>query len=230
MLGLYCADLISLHAPTPTFEFLYASAASRILLGCEEGALLGTSILDKVHADDLIAWHAASSRAAAGLVEASTHGVGGSGSNTAPGTTTTMEYRLHRSDGLWVWVETVLMGAGGRGYVCVTREITQRREAETNTTAMMLEITARHEMQLSALLSASFAVALLVTPDSTTLHLSDSARDELGLTTSADDPTPLSELSLAIPHADIEQLHAVLTSARVEAPLLYVSHGIFLQS
>ena len=110
------------------------------------------------------------------------------------------------------------MGAGGRGYVCVTREITQRREAETNTTAMMLEITARHEMQLSALLSASFAVALLVTPDSTTLHLSDSARDELGLTTSADDPTPLSELSLAIPHADIEQLHAVLTSARVEGP------------
>lgn len=30
---------------------------------------------------------------------------------------TTMDYRMRRRDGSWVWVETVLMAAGGHGYV-----------------------------------------------------------------------------------------------------------------
>ena len=73
------------------------------------------------------------------------------GSMTVP---TTMDYRIRRKDGSYLWVETVLMAAGDSGYVCVTRDISQRKEAESNTKAMMHEIQARHETRVSTLLSA----------------------------------------------------------------------------
>ena len=63
---------------------------------------------------------------------------------------TTMDYRIRRKDGSYLWVETVLMAAGDSGYVCVTRDISQRKEAESNTKAMMHEIQAPRDARVDA--------------------------------------------------------------------------------
>ena len=67
LLAIYCPDLISLHSPTSRFEFVYASAASRMLLGYEESQLIGLSFLDLVQRDDSIAWHLPSAARCGGL-------------------------------------------------------------------------------------------------------------------------------------------------------------------
>ena len=147
LLAVHCADLISLHAPTSGVEFVYASAASRTLLGYDESQLMGLSIFDLVHHDDLIAWQVPALSGVGGPrgVGQLVTGKGDAAPNreeSGPGSladaaiedagaAVTMDYRMRRKDGTWIWVETALRPAGSYGYVCVTRDITQRKETET---------------------------------------------------------------------------------------------------
>ena len=173
LLATHCADIISLHAPTSTFEFLYASPSVHVILGYAAEEMAGTSIYDLVHPDDLIAWRtvteavnggqigkgilsSAASVLPPGTEQMSGGTEGGTGtaeerggvpapslpplapdeaaaprsdarSPLAPGASseellvtpatapTTMDYRMRRKDGSWVWVETVLKYTGKRG-------------------------------------------------------------------------------------------------------------------
>ena len=61
LLARHCADMISLHAHSSGLEFQFASSACRVLFGYDAADLLGRSIFELVHPDDLIAWHVVTS-------------------------------------------------------------------------------------------------------------------------------------------------------------------------
>ena len=67
LLASHTADIISLHAPSERFEFLYVSPSVSVMLGYRAAALLGTSIYELVHKDDLIAWRMVTCGVARGL-------------------------------------------------------------------------------------------------------------------------------------------------------------------
>lgn len=310
LLSRHTADIISLHAVSENFEFLYVSASVQIILGFSEKDLIGRPLFELVHAEDLIAWHTVTcavndgaivsnltprasreispsmlrkavskeSTDASRSLDASwnadaggTDDEGGGGteparrrpswtvsrsprpycrpqiyarvllcvpsvssdpyrhaccsaqeivtSATAP---TTMDYRMRRKDGSWVWVETVLKAAGSRGFACVTREITQRKEAEINTKQMMHEMCRSHTEEQSALLSSTLAAVLIVTNEATTLHLSPTSQRRLLATDASqegsdgrDDGKPASlplPSAKLIPPSDIDHLHGALTA------------------
>lgn len=109
------SELISTHAPDSAFVF--ASGACRTLLGYEPEELIGRAALDFVHPDDLRHARLVHER----LLTTSA--------------CETLTNRMRRRDGRYVWVEStirVMPAARERvGYrVAVTRDITERREAE----------------------------------------------------------------------------------------------------
>jgi len=99
-------------------RFLYVSPVSQKLLGYSAVELVGTSIFEYCHADDLEAMRAATARL-----------VGHKGSET-------LTYRARRRDGHYVWIETTSQAvrdpsSGLVGEVLsVSRDITERRRLE----------------------------------------------------------------------------------------------------
>ncbi|HEY9227388.1 MAG TPA: PAS domain S-box protein, partial [Gemmatimonadaceae bacterium] len=98
--------------------FLYASPVSQALLGYAPSELVGNSVFEYCHADDLEAMRAATARL-----------VGHQGSET-------LTYRARRRDGRYVWLETTSQAvrdpaSGLVGEVLsVSRDITERRRLE----------------------------------------------------------------------------------------------------
>ena len=109
-------DMLARQSPDGTF--LYASPVSQKLLGYSPHELVGSSIFEYCHGDDLEAVRAATAR----LV----------GHQTSE----TLTYRARRRDGRHVWLETTIQAVrdhetGLVGEVLsVTRDITERRRLE----------------------------------------------------------------------------------------------------
>ncbi|HEX7185287.1 MAG TPA: PAS domain S-box protein [Thermoanaerobaculia bacterium] len=109
------SELISTHTSDSTFVF--ASGACRNLLGYEPEELIGRAALDFVHPDDLHHVRHIHER----LLTTSIY--------------ETLTNRMRRRDGRYVWVESnirvILSGGESAGYrVAVTRDVTERKEAE----------------------------------------------------------------------------------------------------
>jgi diguanylate cyclase (GGDEF)-like protein/PAS domain S-box-containing protein len=118
LLADHATDMISVHDVDA--RYVYVSPASRTLLGFGSEALLGKSAYDFIHPEDhgLLA-----AQQQAGLER----GV------SAP--LPTLQYRLRRADGTYLWVETTSRQFRGEGdgeltLVATTRDITERRRAE----------------------------------------------------------------------------------------------------
>jgi diguanylate cyclase (GGDEF)-like protein/PAS domain S-box-containing protein len=107
MLAENSSDFLSRHAPDGTF--LYASPASRRLLGREPGHLVGKRGIDLVLAEDRRA------------VAAAARSAGGLGAVT---------YRVRRTDGAIVWFESTLRALEGGEIVAVSRDVSARKAAE----------------------------------------------------------------------------------------------------
>ena len=110
------SDVITRHTPDGTY--LYVSPACRILFGYEPEELLGRTVFDYMHPEDVERVRAIAQRA----VETDGAGVG--------------EFRRRRKDGQYVWIE-----AAGRvivdaktgdvtDIICVSRDITARKRVE----------------------------------------------------------------------------------------------------
>jgi diguanylate cyclase (GGDEF)-like protein/PAS domain S-box-containing protein len=114
MLAENSSDFLARHAPDGTYR--YASPASLAITGYAPEELIGTSPFDLVADDDREAVDEYSQR----LVE-----------HDAPAT---VAYRLRRKDGQLRWLETTARAvrdeAGVRELVSVTRDISDRKEAE----------------------------------------------------------------------------------------------------
>jgi PAS domain S-box-containing protein len=111
----HVADLISAHGSDGRFR--YASAAARDLLGYEPDQLIGTSIYDHLHPDDVA------------KVELALR-------STLQGSPFPVTYRFRRRDCEYVWAETTSQPivADGDGPIdevlCVTRLVHQRPSVE----------------------------------------------------------------------------------------------------
>jgi PAS domain S-box-containing protein len=109
-------DMISRHSPEGIY--LYASPACRNMLGYEPEELVGHSAYEFFHPDDLEAIR----RSHSTIVEEPT--------------IYTVSYRIRRRDGAYLWVETTSKTIRDpetgqvQEIVAITRDITQRREAE----------------------------------------------------------------------------------------------------
>jgi len=109
-------DLLSRHSPDGVI--LYASPASRPLLGYPPSDMVGHSIFDYCHADDIEGLRAASAQVLgrAGLA--------------------TVSYRIRRRDGRFVWFETTSQAVRDavpgpvREILSVSRDVTERRRVE----------------------------------------------------------------------------------------------------
>jgi PAS domain S-box-containing protein len=112
----HTTDMISRHAMDGTY--LYASPACRSLLGYEPEELIGVNPYDLFHPDDIAAVEVSHKTIAREPVDYK------------------VEYRIRRKDGDYTWLETIsksiLDPKSGefRDIVCVSRDITQRKQAE----------------------------------------------------------------------------------------------------
>ena len=107
----YLGDLVSAHGPDGSFR--YASAAAKNLLGYEPDQLIGTSMYDYLHPDDVA------------KVEVAHR-------STLEGAPFPVAYRFRRRDSEYVWAETTIqtITEEGNGKVeevlCVTRLVGRR--------------------------------------------------------------------------------------------------------
>jgi PAS domain S-box-containing protein len=107
----YLSDLVSVHAPDGSFR--YASAAAKELLGYEPDQLIGTSIYDHLHPDDVA------------KVELAYR-------STLDGAPVPVTYRFRRRDSEYVWAETTSRAVTEEGngaveeMLCVTRPLVHR--------------------------------------------------------------------------------------------------------
>ncbi len=112
----HAKDMISTH--TLDGVFLYASPASRHLLGYEPAQLLGRSLYEFFHPTDAAAWERTYS-----VIEQLPYDY-------------TTTYRVRRQDGNFIWFETtsrmILSGDEQQEPIilCTSRDITQRKQAE----------------------------------------------------------------------------------------------------
>ncbi|WP_426449499.1 PAS domain S-box protein [Paenibacillus sp. S-38] len=118
LLSEHSMDLISLHAADERAPYLYASPSSLTLLGYEPQELVGTSAYDYFHPDDapLVNDYLSANLQAQGIY--------------------TVTYRIRHKRGHYVWFESTgkytydeATGAGLE-IIAVSREITERKEAE----------------------------------------------------------------------------------------------------
>ena len=111
-------DLISRHSPEGIY--LYASPASRLLLGYEPEELVGNSLSEFIHIDDSLAVREAHENI---LKNADIY---------------TVSYRIRRQDGSYIWFETTSHKIHHpetgiiTEIVCVSRDITQRKQVEAS--------------------------------------------------------------------------------------------------
>ena len=110
------SDLISRHDASGTF--LYASPASRALIGYEPHELVGVKLVDLVHPDDV-------------------HQVQLDNRHLAVREQVTITCRVKHANGQWIWIEASARNlydesSGERKQViCVTRDITERKRTES---------------------------------------------------------------------------------------------------
>jgi PAS domain S-box-containing protein len=133
-------DMISRHNPDGVF--LYASPASRALLGYKPEDLLGRSLVEFIHPEDL---HQLLSRHTS-LAEAfAAEAVG---------------YRARKADGTYAWIETSVRQVRSLGsdtvneLAAVTRDITERKEREE--TLRRFEFIANTSHELMALINRDY--------------------------------------------------------------------------
>lgn len=123
LLAQHATDLISRHSPEGVF--LYASPAAERLTGYVAHELIGHSLYEFMHPEDLLAL--------------SRHPEGGSGT---VGEAQFRSYRFRHKRGHFVWLETTLhavgtSAAGPEGeLVAVSRDISRRKEAEAKIHAL----------------------------------------------------------------------------------------------
>lgn len=115
LLAEHCTDIISRHDPEGRYRF--ASHAAEELLGWAPEALVGRSMFEAIHPDDLAA------------VQASHEAL------RSPSAPVGVEYRIRRQDGSYLWVETTSRAVRDDDgavveIIAVTRDISERKEAE----------------------------------------------------------------------------------------------------
>ncbi|NBC16892.1 MAG: PAS domain S-box protein, partial [Bacteroidetes bacterium] len=156
LLAEHATDLISRHDVDGTC--LYASPASRPLLGYAPDELVGVSAYDLLHPDDLAA-------------------VQGSHQTVAElPITATVQYRIRRKDGDYVWFETtgktIRDDEGAvEEIICVSRDITDRKATEQRLT----ESEARFQTLLHALDDVVWSASL----DGATMHYINAAAEQV---------------------------------------------------
>ena len=125
-------DMISKHDRSGVFT--YASPACRSLLGYEPGELLGRSVLGLIHPDDREAVR------------------GMHGTSPGPPEVGTVEYRIGRKDGSYVWFESTgrTVREPATEVVAVSRDITERKRAESERARLLAgEQAARAEAEMA---------------------------------------------------------------------------------
>lgn len=138
LLERYATDFFSVHAADGTY--LYASPSGEQLFGHPTAMLIGRSAYDYIHPDDF-------ERIAENHRE-----------TMVPSLRPPIEYRLRRADGSYVWVETRSDAAHTPSalgeIICVTRDITERREASEAQARLIAELEHRIDevRQLTGLL------------------------------------------------------------------------------
>ncbi|AFH65520.2 histidine kinase [Paenibacillus mucilaginosus K02] len=118
LLSEHSMDLISLHAADERATYLYASPSSAALLGYEPEELLGSSAYDYFHPEDaaLVSDYLSANLRAQGIY--------------------TVTYRVRHKRGHYVWFESTgrytydAMTGAGLEIIAVSRDITERKEAE----------------------------------------------------------------------------------------------------
>ncbi|SDC21047.1 PAS domain S-box-containing protein/diguanylate cyclase (GGDEF) domain-containing protein [Paenibacillus sp. UNCCL117] len=111
----HCTDIISMHSLDGIYR--YVSPSVRSLLGYEQSELIGTSVYDYFHPHDLDLINSAVDEFA------------------SPEALKLPPYRMRNKFGDYVWLETHLRvidaaDEQGREFVCVSRDITDRRKIE----------------------------------------------------------------------------------------------------
>jgi PAS domain S-box-containing protein len=116
------ADLVTVHDSSGVIR--YATPSSAKLLGYPHEELIGKNAFELIHPDDM------------GMAQAAFEQVVG-GSNAGSPT----EYRVRRSDGSWLYIETVgtnfMEDTGIRGIVLTSRDITERKMHEQERQAIV---------------------------------------------------------------------------------------------
>ena len=125
----HASDFLSIHAQDGTY--LFASRSARRLFGYEPSDLVGRSAYDFIHPDDL-------ARIAATHV-----------TQYEPDALVTIEYRMRKPDGSYVWVETSTStsrsAAGLEQIVSVTRDVSERHAHVEAQSKLITELEQRIE-------------------------------------------------------------------------------------
>jgi PAS domain S-box-containing protein len=180
-------DLISKHDGAGAFT--YASPACRPLLGYEPEELVGSSVFDLIHPEDL-------------RVVRGTHAI-----SPEPAQVRTVEYRVRRKDGSHAWLESTSRTIRGPAteVVAVSRDITERKRAESERARLLMgERAARAEAEstrgrLKTILDNLSEGVMVAEPEGRLVFANPAARAMLGATvgeTLERLPDPWEDLSL----------------------------------
>jgi PAS domain S-box-containing protein len=115
-------------------RYRYVSPSFRTVLGLEPASLVGSWAFERIHADDLPRVQAVYAAALAERV---------------PGN---VEYRYRHADGRWVWLQAsgrIITNASGEpdGFVVASRDITERRRAESEKEALQAQLLQAQKME-----------------------------------------------------------------------------------
>jgi PAS domain S-box-containing protein len=158
-------DLISTH--TPDTAFVFASGASRRLLGYEPKELQGRPVFDFLHPDDLVR----AERVYDALAAFSESEM--------------IAYRFRRKDGSYLWMESKIrvvgrpLGKGLESWVAVTRDVSANKEAEERQ-ADLHQALERAAYDWRGTFDAIQSPILLLGLDGRVQRLNRAARDLLG--------------------------------------------------
>lgn len=181
-------DLISLHAPDGVY--LYASPSSRLILGYEPEALIGHSVYEFFHPEDIAAIRVSHQTI---LESAYIY---------------TIEYRTRRSDGEYMWVESTLRTTRNDAGKAIeiqaaTRDISERKRADEALRRFSHRIQILHEIDRGILWAQSpesIAEAVfqrlpeLIAANIACLYVFDfNAKQATALATLANQPTKLAK-------------------------------------
>ena len=163
-------DLISKHDNSGAFT--YASPACRPLLGYEPEELVGSSVFDMIHPEDL-------------RVVKGAHAI-----SPGPEQVRTVEYRVRRKDGSHVWFESTSREVRGLAteVVAVSRDITERKRAESERARLLMgERAARAEAEttrgrLTTILDNLSEGVMVAEPEGRLVFANPAARVMLGAT------------------------------------------------
>lgn len=144
LLAEHASDMISRHTLEGVYR--YASPASQSLFGYEPEELIGRSAYEFFHPDDV----AAMQQHLDATLKAGASGKG-------------VSYRFHNKDGTYRWVETrsqVVRGAEEEEIIAVTRDVTERVEAEQALQAFAETLEQRVEEQTAKIRALASSLTL----------------------------------------------------------------------